>query len=88
MSQCWSAVILEWAEQGIGVDLVAGAGQETAAIVTTKIVTVRSNRTAQDKNVTVVQDGIAKLDRASGADTAAVIRQVVTDRAIGDGASA
>ena len=45
VSQCWSAVILEWAEQGIGVDLVAGAGQETAAIVTAKIVAVRSNGT-------------------------------------------
>ena len=46
MGRGWAAVILEWAEQGIGVDLVAGAGQETAAIIITKIVAVRGDGTA------------------------------------------
>jgi hypothetical protein len=46
MGKGWAAVILKWAEQGIGVDLVAGAGQETAAIIATDVVAMRGDRTA------------------------------------------
>ena len=90
MRECWGAIVLQGAQHRVGIDLVAGAGQETAAIIITKIVTERSNRTVQNKNAPAgTQDGISKLDRASlGADIAAVNRQVVTEGAIGDGGSA
>jgi len=43
MGKRWPAVILQWAKQGIGIDLVARAVQKTAAIVTTDIVSLRGN---------------------------------------------
>ena len=41
MSQCWAAVILYKAQQRLGIDLVARAGQITAAIIAAKIVALR-----------------------------------------------
>jgi hypothetical protein len=33
MCKCRTAIVLQWTKQRIGVDLVAGAGQETGCIV-------------------------------------------------------
>ena len=43
MSQCRAAIILQWLEQRIGVDLVTGASQEAATIVTAEIIAKRRN---------------------------------------------
>ena len=40
----WAAVVLERAEQWIGVDLIAAAIQETAAIIAAEVVAARSDR--------------------------------------------
>jgi len=34
MCECWTAIVFQWTKHWIGVDLVAGAGQETGGIVT------------------------------------------------------
>ena len=44
MGKCWATIILQWSKHRIGIDLVARTGQETAAIVTTDIVSVRGDR--------------------------------------------
>jgi hypothetical protein len=40
MGKRWPAVILQWAKQRIGIDLVARAVQQTAAIIATDVVSV------------------------------------------------
>jgi hypothetical protein len=68
MGKGWAAVILEWAEQGIGVGLVAGAVQKTAAIIATDIVAMSDKAAAIIKNVDAggacFQDRVPKLERA------------------------
>jgi hypothetical protein len=46
MREGWAAVVLQRAEQWIGIDLVARAVQVSAAVVATKIVSVGSNCSA------------------------------------------
>jgi len=43
MSQCRTTVILQWAKQRIGVDLIAGAIQIAAAVVAANVVAVRGD---------------------------------------------
>jgi hypothetical protein len=38
-----AAIVLQWAQLRICVDLIAGSSQETATIITAEIVTVRDN---------------------------------------------
>jgi hypothetical protein len=40
----WTAIVLQWAQQRISVDLIVGTSQETATIITAEIVTVRDDR--------------------------------------------
>src|SRR6266542_4272372 len=42
MCECRAAIVLQWAKHGIGVDLIARFGQDTAAVVATEIVSGRS----------------------------------------------
>jgi hypothetical protein len=39
--ECRPAIILQWAEYRIGIDLVAGSSQKTAAIIAAEVVTER-----------------------------------------------
>ena len=50
MGQCWSTIILQWAKDGIGIDLVAWAVQKTAAIIAADIVSM------SDKAATIIKD--------------------------------
>jgi hypothetical protein len=47
----WSTVVLQWAQHRIGIDLVAGAVQETAAIIATDIVSMSDKAAAIIKDV-------------------------------------
>ena len=51
MGQCWSTIILQWAKDGIGIDLVARAVQKTAAIIATNVVAVSDEAAAIIKDV-------------------------------------
>ena len=41
MGECWSTVVLQRTKHRIGVELVAGAGQETAGIVAAHVIAER-----------------------------------------------
>src|SRR5438105_14459511 len=91
MGKGGAAIILEWAEQGIGVDLIAGSSQETAAVIAAKVVTMRDNGSAVIKNGPArgtVQNGIRKVDRVDGIDSAALtgISGFASECGIGDSA--
>jgi hypothetical protein len=68
MSESGSSIILERSKHRIGIDLVAGAVQETAAIVTTDVVAMSDKAATIIKDVgargACFQDRGAKLDRA------------------------
>ncbi|PYL71147.1 MAG: hypothetical protein DMF26_20005 [Verrucomicrobia bacterium] len=51
IGKCRPPVILQWAKQGIGIDLVPRAVQKTAAIVTTDIVSLRRDRASIVRDV-------------------------------------
>ncbi len=51
MSERGSSIILERSKYGIGVDLITRAVQETAAVVTTDVVAVRSDRASVVRDV-------------------------------------
>jgi len=50
MGECRAAVILQGAKQRIGVDLIAGTVQKTAAIIATNVVAM------SDKAATIIKD--------------------------------
>jgi hypothetical protein len=50
VGECWAAVILQGAKQRIGVDLIAGTVQKTAAIIATNVVAM------SDKAATIIKD--------------------------------
>jgi hypothetical protein len=94
MSKCWAAVILEWAEEWVGIDLVTGPGQKTAGVIAANVVAVRGNGAAVIKDVNAggacFQNGIPKVERAGYIKTAAFAldNAVTADRAVVDGAAA
>jgi hypothetical protein len=51
MGECWSTIILQGAQHRIGIDLVAGAVQKTAAIITTDVVAMSDQAATIIKNV-------------------------------------
>jgi hypothetical protein len=51
VGQCWSAIILQGAQHRIGIDLVAWAIQETAAIIATDVVAMSDKAAAIIKDV-------------------------------------
>ena len=61
-----AAVVLERAEHGLGVDLVAGRSQEAAAVIAAEIVAERGNRACIVRDVGArragLQDGIPDLE--------------------------
>jgi len=71
----WSTIVLQGAQHRIGIDLVAGAVQKTAAIITADIVAMRGDRAAIIKDVdargTCFQDRVPKLERAGYVESAA-----------------
>jgi hypothetical protein len=73
VSQRWSPIILQRAKHRIGIDLVSGAVQETAAIITANVIAMRSDRTIDISAQVVVQDGASDSETpASGNAVAAV----------------
>ena len=46
MRECGAAIVLQWAKHRIGIDLIAGTGQDPAAVVAADIVTERCDRAA------------------------------------------
>jgi hypothetical protein len=68
VSERWSTIVLQGAQHRIGIDLVAGAVQKTAAIIAADIVSVRGDRAAIIKDVDArgacFQDRVPKLERA------------------------
>src|SRR5207249_4272747 len=66
VSESWATVILEWAEHGVGVDLITGRIQETATVIVAKIVAERGHDASikiNDVGAAIAQDGIANLER-------------------------
>jgi hypothetical protein len=49
--ECGATVVLQWAKNGIGIDLIAGADQVTASIVITQIVALGSDRAGLIENI-------------------------------------
>src|SRR5439155_7578221 len=93
MGEGRAAIVLERAEDRVGIDLVAGSSQETATVVTAKVVAVGSDRCSITNDIcsraTGFKNSISNLDRAGGIDTAALLGGGVTaDRAIGDNTAA
>ena len=88
MSERGSSVILKRSKHGIGINLIARAVQETAAIVTTDVVAVRGDHASIVRDVGTeasFQDGIPDRERPTDDNAAAV---VAANRAIGDVAAA
>ena len=88
MSESRSSIILKRPKQRIGIDLVVGAVQETAAIVATDVVAVRGDHASVVRDVGTrarFQDGIPDRERPTDDNAAAV---VAANGAIGDGAAA
>jgi len=83
MRKSRSAVVLQRTEHRIGIDLVSGPCQITAAIITTHIITVRGNGASVVRDVrarrTGVQDRISNLKRPVDTNAAAI---VAADRAV------
>ncbi len=84
-----AAVVLQRTEHWIGVDLIAGAGQHTAAVVAGKVVTKRGERANAFDGSTgsaSIQDRISHLHRSSAVvpDSTARRGRVAIKRAIFD----
>ena len=81
-----AAVVLEWAEHRIGVDLVPDRGQKATAVIAAEIVAVRGDGASVVKDIRAsgagVQNGIAYLEHARDVDTSALRSRVTADRAI------
>src|SRR5712691_5061061 len=87
VGESWAAVVLQRAEQRIGVDLVCGIGQKAAAIIAAQVVAKRGDSAGKVGEVLFgsagVQDRVADLrhcsaERAFVVDTATAIRRVAT----------
>jgi len=66
-----TTIVLQRTKQRIGIDLIAGTSQVTAAIIAAQIVAMRGNRAAVIEDVSArtarVQDGIAEFQRGAAA---------------------
>ena len=58
MRKGWAAVILQGAKQGVGVDLIAWAGQVAAAVIAAEIVSIRGDCAAVIEDVFARRAGI------------------------------
>ena len=88
MSESGSSIILKRSKHGIGIDLITGAVQITAAIVTTDIIAVRGDGAPIVRDVGTdarFQDGIPDRERPTDDNAAAV---VAANGGIRDAASA
>ena len=67
MREGWAAVVLQWAEQWIDADLVAGRSQEAATNIVAQIVTMRGDRALAVGDIYAesagLQDGTPDLQR-------------------------
>ena len=50
MGEGRTAVVLEWAEHGIGVDLITRCGEEAATVIIAQIVPQRGNQSGRADN--------------------------------------
>jgi len=77
MGESRAAVVLQWAEQRISVDLIARAVQIPAGIITAEIVPVGSHRAAAVEKGSApgaaVEDGIADIQRGGATKGSGVI---------------
>src|SRR6266496_32072 len=89
MSEGWPAAVLQRAKYWIGVDLISGPRQITAAIITAQIVAVRSHGASGVSDVRArragIQDGVPNLERPVDRNAATV---VAVDSAVTDGPAA
>jgi hypothetical protein len=88
MSESGSSIILERSKHRIGVDLVAGAIQKTAAIVATDIVAVRGDSAAAVKDICArssrIQDAVSDLKSAAVPNGPSIIGGVSAESAVAD----
>src|SRR5437762_1473289 len=91
MGEGWTAIVLERAEHGIGVDLVAGRSQEAAAVIAAEIVAARGDRALVVKDVAArgasFEDSIPDLKyciAAADEDAATSASAVIADCAMGN----
>src|SRR5438105_8797673 len=88
MGKGGTAIALKRAEHGIGIDLVAGPGQEPAGVITGKVVTQRSNGASPANDVSTraagLQDSIAYLKCAVDDETSAIFSCVAADCTVCD----
>src|SRR5436190_20715109 len=61
MSERRTSVVLQRPKHRIGIDLVAGRCEETAAIVAAKVVTKRTDHAGRPENAAGVKHGVGKL---------------------------
>src|SRR6266536_2922931 len=92
MRECGATVVLQWAKHGIGVDLIARAGQDTAAVVAAEIVAERVYPSAVIGDVfsycAGVEDGVPDPYISTDAvnDAATIhLSGVAADRAVAEG---
>ena len=75
MGERWSTVVLQGAQQRIGIDLVAGAVQKTAAIIATNVVAMSDKAAAiindVDARGACFQDRVPKVERAGQVESVA-----------------
>src|SRR6266550_3749085 len=76
MSERRTAVVLQRPKHRIGIDLVAGRCEETAAIVAAQVVTQRTDHAGRPENAASVKHGVGKLRYRTGVvDAAAAARR-------------
>src|SRR6266511_802029 len=94
MRECGAAIVLQWAKHRIGVDQIAGTGQDTAAVVAADIVAKRCDRAGVIDDISSCcagfEDRACHNNRrlttivAKAIDAAAVVSRVAADRAVCD----
>src|SRR5438445_8841473 len=86
MSERRTSVVLQRPKHRIGIDLVAGRCEETAAIVAAQVVTKRTDHAGRPENAASVKHGVGKLRYRTGVvDAAAAARRtgrVATKRGV------
>ena len=90
MRKGWAAVILQWPEHRIGVDLIAGPNEKTACVIVADVVTAGGNRAVAAGNIlsrrAPLQDGVPNLERGrstsspGNGDSAAVQRTFISSQ--------
>jgi len=85
MSECRAAIVLQWTKYWIGIDLIARASQETAAVVVANVIAMRGNRAIAVIDVfasgAFFEDRIPNLDNSWRAPSAGIGNSSAMERA-------